>query len=64
MNTASRHHAYEMKVDPPVFVLLVRGPDKKGSDFFFFDEKMANRVAKAMMHAVELCGGGSKAEWF
>lgn len=28
------------------------------------DEDLANRVAKAMVHAVELCGGGSKAEPF
>jgi hypothetical protein len=24
------------------------------------DEETANRVAKAMIHAVELCGGGAK----
>jgi hypothetical protein len=28
------------------------------------DEDMANRLAKAMVHAVELCGGGSKPEPF
>jgi hypothetical protein len=28
--------------------------------FTFRDEEMANRVAKAMRHAVELCGGGNK----
>jgi hypothetical protein len=27
---------------------------------YFRDEEMANRIAKAMTHAVELCGGGSK----
>jgi hypothetical protein len=26
----------------------------------FGDEDMANRVAKAMNHAAELCGGGNK----
>jgi hypothetical protein len=60
----SGHPTYDTKVDPPVFVLRVRGTDKKHSDFFFFDEQMANRVAKAMVHAVELCGGGNKAESF
>jgi len=30
----------------------------------FRDEEMANRVAKALVHAVELCGGGSKPEPF
>jgi hypothetical protein len=28
--------------------------------FMFRDEETANRVAKAMLHAVELCGGGNK----
>jgi hypothetical protein len=28
--------------------------------FIFRDEETANRVAKAMLHAVELCGGGNK----
>jgi hypothetical protein len=30
----------------------------------FRDEDMANRVAKALVHAVELCGGGGKPEPF
>jgi hypothetical protein len=30
----------------------------------FRDEDAANRVAKALVHAVELCGGGSKPELF
>jgi len=30
----------------------------------FRDEEMADRVAKAMIHAIELCGGGSKPELF
>jgi hypothetical protein len=30
----------------------------------FRDKEMANRVAKAMLHAVELCGGGPKPEPF
>jgi len=63
-NAASGHPTYVKKVDPPVFVLRVRGPDKQHSDFFFFDERMANRVAKAMAHAVELCGGASNPEPF
>jgi hypothetical protein len=36
----------------------------KGIGFAFLDEDTANRVAKAMLHAVELCGGGSKPEPF
>jgi hypothetical protein len=63
--TASGHPGLSSKVDPPVFVLKERGQDKKFNNYFdFFDEDMANRVAKAMVHAVELCGGGSKPEPF
>ncbi|HSZ62083.1 MAG TPA: hypothetical protein VK828_09805 [Terriglobales bacterium] len=68
-------HTYDTKFDPPLFVLAARRPKNKrqqpsgwqvaGTDqFFFTDEEMANRVAKAMVHAVELCGGGSKPEPF
>ena len=32
----------------------------KEAGLVFRDEEMANRVAKAMLHAVELCGGGNK----
>jgi hypothetical protein len=64
VNTASGHPAYDTKFDPPVFMLRARGTDKRHSDFFFFDEQMANRVAKAMVHAVELCGGRSQPEPF
>ena len=36
--------------------------DKNDSEFIlrFHDEETADRVAKAMLHAVELCGGGNK----
>jgi hypothetical protein len=36
----------------------------KKNTFMFRDEETANRVAKAMQHAVELCGGGNKPEPF
>jgi hypothetical protein len=32
----------------------------KAVNFTFRDEEMADRVAKAILHAVELCGGGNK----
>ena len=48
------------KSDPPVFVLMARREKGITNSFYFFDEDMANRVAKAMVHAVELCGGGNK----
>jgi hypothetical protein len=30
----------------------------------FRDEEMADRVAKAMIHDIEICGGGSQPEPF
>jgi hypothetical protein len=41
-------------------VIMSRG----WAELRFEEEDMANRVAKAMLHAVELCGGGSKPEPF
>jgi hypothetical protein len=41
-------------------VVMSRGQ----AELRFEEEDMANRVAKAMLHAVELCGGGSKPEPF
>jgi len=63
-DTAAGHPSFITTVDPPVFVLKVRRTLKEGNYFDFFDEQLANRVAKAMVHAVELCGGGSKQEPF
>jgi hypothetical protein len=62
--TVSGHPEWTCKVDPPVFVLKVRRTDKLINAFDFYDEQMANRVAKAMVRAVELCGGGDKPEPF
>jgi hypothetical protein len=66
--TAEGHTSWSFRVDPPVFALKVRNTntDKKAAIFFFVfsDEQLAKRVAKAMVHAVELCGGGSKPEPF
>ena len=52
---------------PPVFSLTVqmlKGKQVEGFPFFldfrFREEDLAQRAAKAMVHAVELCGGGSK----
>jgi hypothetical protein len=37
---------------------------EKTNGFVFHDEDTANRVAKAMIHAMTLCGGGPKKELF
>jgi outer membrane protein len=58
------HPEWSYKGDPMVFVLKATGSQGSGSQelmhLFFYDEQIANRVAKALVHAVELCGGGSK----
>lgn len=60
---AGGHPELDFKTSPPVFVVSVRGKigDKNTrNDFHLYDESLANRIAKAIVHAVELCGGGSK----
>jgi len=47
------------QVDPPTFVLFVRSKNSKES-FRLYDGSLAERLTKALQHAVELCGGGSK----
>jgi hypothetical protein len=46
--------------DPPVFVVLLNRSNSSFKSFNFYDEQLANRVAKALVHAVELCSGPSK----
>jgi hypothetical protein len=45
---------------PPATVLKVQFPHGDFNAFFFTDADLADRVAKAMTHAIELCGGGNK----
>lgn len=56
---------WSFKFDPPLLALIVHGTNTKETHVFrFSDEQMSNHVAKAMVHAVELCGGGGKPEPF
>ncbi|MGO9316590.1 MAG: hypothetical protein ACLPXT_10415 [Terracidiphilus sp.] len=52
--------AIVLSTNPPMMVLVVRHPHGVDNDFHFTDADLANRIAKAMLHAVELCGGGGK----
>jgi hypothetical protein len=45
---------------PSITVLILHRPHGEENFFFFADADLAERVAKAMLHAVELCGGGNK----
>jgi hypothetical protein len=46
--------------NPPITLLQVTSSNKYPSAFIFSDNTLAERVAKAITHAVELCGGGDK----
>jgi len=46
------------------FVLDITNPDGESKQLYFSDEALANRVAKAMNHAAELCGAGANSEPF
>jgi hypothetical protein len=52
--------ALTYKTDPVVYRLDVTYLGGEDLVLHFRDEEIANRVAKAMLHAIELCGGGSK----
>jgi hypothetical protein len=52
--------ATAVSTNPPTMQLNVRLPRGQETFFLFTDANMADRVAKAMLHAVELCGGGNK----
>jgi hypothetical protein len=49
---------------PEISALVIKLPRGVEPTIRFYDQEMANRVANAMVHAVELCGGGSKPEPF
>lgn len=60
----SDHPEYKITVASPGFVLYVTTPGGEPKQLYFSDEVLANRVAKAMVHAAELCGAGSNKEPF
>jgi hypothetical protein len=45
---------------PSMTALLLHRSHGEENFFLFTDANLADRVAKALMHAVELCGGGNK----
>ena len=49
---------------PATTALVVRQPHGVENVFTFDDAALADRVAKAMVHSVELCGGGKSEEPF
>jgi hypothetical protein len=61
MNTQNPQPTLINSTNPPAVALLLRLNKSSGFVFFFLtDASIADRVAKAMTHAIELCGGGRK----
>ena len=60
-DSKSGNTTWSYRSDPEVYVMRVRRKNNGGlNDIFFFDSALADRVAKAVVHAIELCGGGNK----
>jgi len=59
-DTANGHPALDKRQEPPYFAVTARLKGNTETPLFFSSEEIANRIAKAMVHAVELCGGGNK----
>jgi hypothetical protein len=60
VNTKDGHPSWDARIDPPVYMMVARKDENTEWYFYFFDQDLANRAAKAMVHGIELCGGGNK----
>jgi hypothetical protein len=49
---------------PDISALVIKLNNGKDPTIRFYEQDLADRVAKALVHAVELCGGGPKPEPF
>jgi hypothetical protein len=58
VDTRNGHPEWNSQIVPSLFTLIARRPKGVENVFLFSEEELAGRVAKAMVHAVELCGGG------
>jgi hypothetical protein len=63
-NTRSGTQSVRIATSPPIYALHLTIVDGQWRDVTFGDEELANRVAKAMVHAAELCGAGGDKEPF
>ena len=48
------------KTDPLIFDVQASGENGGNFGWLFYEESLANRVAAALQHGVDLCGGGNK----
>lgn len=63
LNASDGHAAWVSQMRPPIAVLLVRKSNGHANTVDFSDRDLAERVAKAVRHAADLCGG-TKSEPF
>ena len=50
------HPSWTTKVSPVIFVLRISKQGNQENNLVFPDEELANHLAKALVHAIELCG--------
>jgi hypothetical protein len=60
VDTSADHPTREYRVEPTFFAVVLNRTHQQHNTLYFQDEDVANRVAKAFVHAVELCGAGEK----
>ena len=56
-DNAAMGRDWTAKVEPPVYVVVVERPAHVENHFVFLDEEFAKQIARALSHAVGLCGG-------
>jgi hypothetical protein len=49
-----------IKIDPPIFGVVLKSESKVLKTLRFYEDTLADRVSKALQHAVNLCGGGNQ----
>jgi hypothetical protein len=54
------HPERSNKVEPALFLVVINLGEHRRMMLNFYDETVPDRVAKAMSHAVDLCGGGNQ----
>ena len=57
LNASGGHAGWVSQMRPPVWVLLIHKSNGHTNTLDFHDRDIAERVAKAVHHAAELCGG-------
>ncbi len=57
-NAKAGHPEQTVKVDPPITLVVLKIAPNQRLTFNFYDESLAERVSRALQHAVSLCGGG------